>query len=223
MGVCRHVFVSTHAPLAGSDRVEHHLARLLVVSTHAPLAGSDANATENLPLSLSSFNPRSPCGERRWRSSRAFAGRAGFNPRSPCGERLAVTALDLGMSSFQPTLPLRGATSKSTDRPARFPFQPTLPLRGATAISSASPGSHWWFQPTLPLRGATTMPSPAPGTEPVSTHAPLAGSDLNCRPMRSAILVSTHAPLAGSDSSTPAIPTFWRSFNPRSPCGERPR
>ena len=146
--------VSTHAPLAGSDR-----ARImpdtstLQFQPTLPLRGATASARSSqdvsrfqptLPLrgatsalrlnSVSSwsfqptlplrgatgngngagprrpsFNPRSPCGERR-----PFAARPGrarcFNPRSPCGERRAFPSLELSPISFQPTLPLRGAT-----------------------------------------------------------------------------------------------------------------
>ena len=57
-------------------------------------------------------------------------------------------------------------------------FQPTLPLRGATYQSQAHDSSHVMFQPTLPLRGATSADSQATVfSYPVSTHAPLAGSD----------------------------------------------
>ncbi len=38
--------------------------------------------------------------------------------------------------SFQPTLPLRGATAPMPLIAVCNPFQPTLPLRGATATSS---------------------------------------------------------------------------------------
>ena len=79
-------------------------------------------------------------------------------------------------STFQPTLPLRGATrmrracapsprfnprSPCGERRMRamlvidgLMFQPTLPLRGAT-MSASLAGSYSLFQPTLPLRGAT--------------------------------------------------------------------
>ena len=79
---------------------------------------------------------------------------------------------------FQPTLPLRGATSRTRRRgsytnfnprspcgerldrkvaPAlRDAFQPTLPLRGATN-SSGTIARVSVFQPTLPLRGATAI------------------------------------------------------------------
>ena len=36
---------------------------------------------------------------------------------------------------FQPTLPLRGATTALTRAAGSSEFQPTLPLRGATATS----------------------------------------------------------------------------------------
>ena len=59
---------------------------------------------------------------------------------------------------------------------AELSFQPTLPLRGATApmplIAVCNP-----FQPTLPLRGATTVVGQFAVPIVVSTHAPLAGSD----------------------------------------------
>ena len=102
--------------------------------------------------------------------------------------------------SFQPTLPLRGATmvncgvfvcsGVSTHAPlagsdgardgvadSLHQFQPTLPLRGAT-VTALMRSSKVAFQPTLPLRGATSW----------------------CR------IISTRLP----------------GFNPRSPCGERP-
>ena len=80
---------------------------------------------------------------------------------------------------FQPTLPMRGATSLdlqhcmhrniSTHAPhagsdlqpelcmPRYSlFQPTLPMRGATSIASSKLWVSRKFQPTLPMRGATT-------------------------------------------------------------------
>ena len=78
------------------------------------------------------FNPRSPCGERRYVTARQLeaelisthAPRAGsdpvgygsqvkhryFNPRSPCGERLDAILPGMSAVRFQPTLPVRGAT-----------------------------------------------------------------------------------------------------------------
>ena len=55
------------------------------------------------------------------------------------------------------------------------------------------------FQPTLPLRGATLGGATLDALAGVSTHAPLAGSDLG--------FLAELRDLCG--------------FNPRSPCGER--
>ena len=55
------------------------------------------------------------------------------------------------------------------------------------------------FQPTLPLRGATVHYGIFQNVAPVSTHAPLAGSDQVAPQVRLVPVVSTHAPLAGSD------------------------
>ena len=55
--------ISTHAPHAGSDRSWLYTALAMPISTHAPHAGSDPEFrrcdTRNIH-----FNPRSPCGER---------------------------------------------------------------------------------------------------------------------------------------------------------------
>ncbi len=56
------------------------------------------------------------------------------------------------------------------------------------------------FRSTLPLRGATLIYKNSPPQQPISIHAPLAGSDL----------VEKHI----------LFPTT--NFDPRSPCGERP-
>ena len=126
-------------------------------------------------------------------------------------------------SLFQPTLPLRGATSRRC-RPSREAscfnprspcgerrasgawrltkppvFQPTLPLRGATRLAQllqrALP-----FQPTLPLRGAT--PAYRRPRSCRSCFNPRSPCGERLPPVAGDVLrvrVSTHAPLAGSD------------------------
>ena len=57
----------------------------------------------------------------------------------------------------------------------------------------------------------------------VSIHAPRAGSDVvYAVPPHSQEAVSIHAPRAGSDCQIRRHPKRAESFNPRSPCGERP-
>ena len=148
-------------------------------------------------------------------------------------------------ASFQPTLPLRGATWESSPTSGcagcfnpRSPcgerrllqdslvrlaqFQPTLPLRGAT-LCQAQHLDPFAFQPTLPLRGATVRHCSIGLDDSVSTHAPLAGSDHGGVGVGLGIgQFQPTLPLRGATCTPerPQPPT--RCFNPRSPCGERP-
>ena len=190
------------------------------VSTHAPLAGSD-RVTSGWSARFSRFNPRSPCGERRYfdrfltcaskfQPTLPLRGatpllhlpkcRVCFNPRSPCGERLAHYARHLVDNHVSTHAPLAGSDQRgervrsgvrvSTHAPlagsdeyepltivTHQGFQPTLPLRGATRASTCTRWRHRRFQPTLPLRGATKLAELDGHDGMVSTHAPLAGSD----------------------------------------------
>ena len=211
--VPRHV--STHAPLAGSDSRPFAPRSRSRVSTHAPLAGSDRrlSAVDHDFLLVSTHAPLA--GSDRTSGISPSPLRC-FNPRSPCGERPNPTAVAPMFAEFQPTLPLRGATA--------VPDQP-----GATSL----------FQPTLPLRGATGSPCLMVHALDVSTHAPLAGSDLlfgaiddffefqPTLPLRGAtarrrrqvppLVVSTHAPLAGSDAPAETVALQLRVFQPTLP------
>ena len=169
-----HPGISIHAPLAGSDSTHAPQPGVVAISIHAPLAGSDKWHPVDCPT------------------------HSHFNPRSPCGERLLLVSPLSYISSFQSTLPLRGATSRSRHTSSGTGFQSTLPLRGATAGANASVVVNQ-FQSTLPLRGATAAVRPGRRGADISIHAPLAGSDprwtrgVKCQP------ISIHAPLAGSD------------------------
>ena len=190
---------STHAPLAGSDVPRVELFRDLRVSTHAPLAGSDMPITSAAQPSPFCFNPRSPCGERRARRERRHL-RGPVSTHAPlAGSDANVRLSTLSSSGFQPTLPLRGATKSRAANSMAIVFQPTLPLRGATMHPMPSGMPAPVFQPTLPLRGATDVVTLRPRAPAVSTHAPLAGSDVLVGAGRVDGRVSTHAPLAGSD------------------------
>ena len=104
------------------------------------------------------------------------AGRGRFNSRSPCGERrfpISLFHLPDGFNSRSPCGERRDALGQLADV---VQFQLTLPLRGAT-------------------------PYTVDGQEPTP--------------------VSTHAPLAGSDTATIWTKPNAYGFNSRSPCGER--
>ena len=154
MGQLLDFYISTHAPLAGRDS---HLAPVSLerkISTHAPLAGRDY----------------------LWREPQAE--QVNFNPRAPCGARLVCRRVSCWHRSvFQPTRPLRGATTAAHRRGRRDRhFNPRAPCgarRFSTRLTSCSQNfnprapcgarrPHRYpkrtrspFQPTRPLRGAT--------------------------------------------------------------------
>ncbi len=151
-----------------------------------------------------------------------------FNPRSPCGERLHNTAFPPPHRMFQSTLPVWGATGEYFEIAVkRLAFQSTLPVWGATAQGNAPMGLIDMFQSTLPVWGATLKHIYRGRVLPVSIHAPRVGSDSfdyhsnqshygfnprspcgerHTRPSRTKRLcqVSIHAPRVGSDIG-------WRS------------
>ena len=145
--------ISTHAPRAGSDKLKQpHGPVIKGISTHAPRAGSDQHRNTQAMLRFD-FNPRSPCGERQ-----------------ACGSMLSLAP------SFQPTLPVRGATLRAGTGRRHRPISTHAPRAGSDLSMLAFACGHR-FQPTLPVRGATLIHLSAHGELTISTHAPRAGSD----------------------------------------------
>ena len=145
---------------------------------------------------------------------------------------------------FQSALPMRGATKPSRDDFVRVEFQSALPMRGATVIGNPM-GQRGNFNPRSPC-GERLVNLHATDSLDISIRAPLAGSDLikarsydpkgefqSALPLRGAtaasvrraklLVISIRAPLAGSDFASDGRLSCWGDFNPRSPCGERPR
>ena len=217
---------------------------VLVFQPTLPLRGATSCCSGRWAAS-GGFNPRSPCGERRGVGS-CLPRPCSFNPRSPCGERPPRSSTVCSGLRFQPTLPLRGATLEVAFMPDEYDngFNPRSPCGERPSVPTGKAVLGIPFQPTLPLRGATAVFVGDDLKRLVSTHAPLAGSDLAARERRLPLDVSTHAPLAGGDASPflfmigglfqPTLPLRGATpqspgksgkvhcFNPRSPCGERP-
>ena len=168
------------------------------ISTHAPLAGRDSPGSESLGAAHD------------------------FNPRAPCGARPLMQDRRIAVIRFQPTRPLRGATtarSWARWRPAHFNprapcgarhwlvrffpritrFQPTRPLRGATSLLGQVLQHGHGFQPTRPLRGATQAGRIFVGRRlDFNPRAPCGARQL-CKPKN----------------------MDYQHFNPRAPCGAR--
>ena len=159
------------------------------------------------------FNPRSV--------STGTLSQANFNPRSPCGERHAVASGGTVTSEFQPSLPLRGATSPDGAEVGRVLISTLAPLAGSDQGWISKEIMDEQFQPSLPLRGATRPREGGRVDGLISTLAPLAWSDGGDVRPRLRHGISTLAPLAGSDFADNLTLTDNINFNPRSPCGER--
>jgi len=77
-----------------------------------------------------------------------------FNPRAPCGARRGGAIAPPLHFIFQPTRPLRGATSPSSSTGYFTDFNPRAPC-GARPFGYIAVTHFEEFQPTRPLRGAT--------------------------------------------------------------------
>ena len=169
---------------------------------------------------------------------------ARFNPRAPCGARLARTCPAQVFSSFQSTRPVRGATPLILTSPFSLSFQSTRPMRGATSPSSFAI-ARASFQSTRPMRGATYAALSCVVSMGFQSTRPMRGATSersasntfslfqSTRPMRGATAegtdgnrprdVSIHAPHAGRDGAACQRIQDRKCFNPRAPCGARPR
>ena len=197
------------------------------ISTHAPLAGRDRPACRSA-RSGRNFNPRAPCGARRddvpssdlldgISTHAPLAGRdhvaardvvvAHISTHAPlAGRDEAINKANEIANLFQPTRPLRGATTRwrrwwrtSRNFNPRAPcgarpsfevrhgeesgFQPTRPLRGATQMAKMVEDEQE-FQPTRPLRGATGPLGPSKGAERFQPTRPLRGATLHASNIR---------------------------------------
>ena len=186
------------------------------------------------------FNPRSPCGERRrpsspplrWSCVSTHAPLAGSDGRFRATARWPSVSTHAPLagsdqiiehrtwrkSSFQPTLPLRGATSPgSTATAMRVSFNPRSPC-GERPRRLAHTEGRLGVSTHAPLAGSDRAYGQGGRCRWVSTHAPLAGSDRWPRPWSCrGCAVSTHAPLAGSDRRSCRFPRRCSPFQPTHP------
>ena len=126
-----------------------------------------------------------------------------FNPRSPCGERQT--------GKQAPALTLR--------------FQSTLPVRGATQPVRLAPGSVRGISIHAPRAGSDVWTEACAAlNELISIHAPRAGSDVGPEDASVPLdLFQSTLPVRGATMRSTGSPSPASNFNPRSPCGERPR
>ena len=191
--------ISTHAPLAGRDGLEVGQLALRQISTHAPLAGRDCQPGKT--IAQKGISTHAPLAGRDVTDRQVSNIPNDFNPRAPCGARPHRVPEDLRLhQEFQPTRPLRGATSK----PAWW-------------------GSKQEISTHAPLAGRDENNQIQHSNIKISTHAPLAGRDEKIWHLYPADPdFNPRAPcgarLVGLLESTDVM-----YFNPRAPCGARLR
>ncbi len=158
----------------------------------------EATSTALLTARPCSFNPRSPCGERR-EVSASSQHRWRFNPRSPCGERR-----DHGIMEMVVFVSIH-APRVGSDHPFPFGcfgfggFNPRSPCGERQQILEFLQQDHE-FQSTLPVWGATVSRYSQGNLIAVSIHAPRVGSDdKGSQLIIFDRFVSIHAPRVGSD------------------------
>ena len=135
------------------------------------------NMNAQIPVGSAHFNPRAPCGARRY-DLIEFSSLVEISIHAPLAGRdftfcQAIRILiisihaplagrdklaegnEIILLAFQSTRPLRGATYAEIDAKDKQAFQSTRPLRGATKCASSKGDMLEAFQSTRPLRGAT--------------------------------------------------------------------
>ena len=190
-------FQSTH-PLRGATFLLLCDFAPRLISIHAPLAGCDfCSSFFCLVNSISIHAPLAGCDDLALAVQDVHDH---FNPRTPCGVRPCSPPAAVRRCHFNPRTPC-GVRPPLSAPPGRSShFNPRTPC-GVRRASFRAARTLFTFQSTHPLRGATIM-------LPVFNRA---------------LAISIHAPLAGCDSAVSLVSPNSTHFNPRTPCGVRPR
>ena len=148
-----------------------------------------------------------------------------FNPRAPCGARPVTMYQIATKGKFQSTRPLRGATLAAELEVLDIPqFQSTRPLRGATSGSCTSWPAVRYFNPRAPCGARLTRAPEGELASRISIHAPLAGRDqIGKWVQKASYEFQSTRPLRGATPAQRLSSSCTSNFNPRAPCGARPR
>ena len=243
--VSKLLLISTHAPLAGRDR--KCIEGCIQEGHFNPRAPCGARRDCGKETDVSGrFQPTRPLrGATLYKLIDTESNK--FQPTRPL--RGATKKLDslTGHGLISTHAPLAGRDAGFMHRLSAFDISTHAPLAGRDYIPIENSDLSIGFQPTRPLRGATNQTEYKHDYQGISTHAPLAGRDSNERgnnakrrnisthaPLAGrdgsgaeeetlVLRISTHAPLAGRDGQNRLCWARTDHFNPRAPCGARPR
>ena len=188
-------------PVRGATNTSGSSTGAFLISIHAPRAGSDFfhRAPEARGFGISIHAPRAGSDHQilsccPHKNISIHAPRAGSDQLSAVCSRTKL--------SFQSTLPVRGATYECAFLPqTNSHFNPRSPCgERLAACACAAPAVA--FQSTLPVRGATLR---------------------WCKRAGGKQIFQSTLPVRGATRFRAAVDTAGIDFNPRSPCGERPK
>ena len=171
--------ISIHAPRVGSDAATAAFTSwTLLFQSTLPVWGATSTACP-AECQQKDFNPRSPCGERPgwpplgfWMSQISIhAPRVGSDRPQPWPT--------FGVTIFQSTLPVWGATPADVINTVRYAISIHAPRVGSDGLSSRREFQVLLFQSTLPVWGATIRSRKVLFTVKISIHAPRVGSDVS--------------------------------------------
>ncbi len=134
-----------------------------------------------------------------------------------------LSAMICSPPRFQSTLPVWGATLGPPEPQIGLPISIHAPRVGSDTSPQSAEIVQLEFQSTLPVWGATDWDAQLCRTQEISIHAPRVGSDMRLHFFLYLGSISIHAPRVGSDLGCLAQSVQLLDFNPRSPCGERPK
>ena len=213
--------ISIHAPRTGSDPPFDYNRINAYISIHAPRTGSDVNRFCNRPC-INAFQSTLPARGATFQQLMEHNWQIYFNPRSPHGERLELAKAQIATEEISIHAPRTGSDEVTAWQMQEFTsFQSTLPARGATGLRTT-----WTmrcrFQSTLPARGATPMRVRDRRMVCISIHAPRTGSDSHslCT-IRARRHFNPRSPHGERHDGRRRTSAAAKDFNPRSPHGER--
>ena len=188
------------------------------VSIHAPRAGRDCGSCR-CAIVASRFNPRAPCGARRFISA-AFTYIVLFQSTRPVRGATIARFHIPRVNEFQSTRPVRGATIRLIPLLRRERVSIHAPRAGRDASAPCACRALRCFNPRAPCGARLLYGSQSSDLKSFNPRAPCGARQF---PLSEGSRggVSIHAPRAGRDFHLCDNTDFPISFNPRAPCGAR--
>ena len=191
-------------PLRGATRRNRSANRIRNISTHAPLAGRD-KVTKFMVFLHQHFNPRAPCGARQALINGVRA-EVIISTHAPLAGRDGVGVIDRVGDCISTHAPLAGRDTSRLSPSPKTRISTHAPLAGRDIWDKVYHGMGDTFQPTRPLRGATGAGRGRARVDAdFNPRAPCGARRRRSPSAHAGRAISTHAPLAGRDSKSVQI------------------